>query len=543
VSLTGVLVRLKVRLLVNRIRSAPFGVVGLMLAGLAGLAAGIAGFAALAAIGLGAEAADQRRVLVLGANALVLAWALLPLATVGADETLDPSRLVMFPLRRGPLMRGQIAASLVGIAPLAAVLALAGVLVGFGGGGAVVVAVPAVVLAVLLAVVVSRTLTTAFAAALTTRRARDGAVVVASLLFVSVQALRFIHLDFTPAQWEGLTRVLRWTPPGMLGQSVADAGRGRWLLAGAGLVPAALLLPALVGLWGRLLERSLTVVSAGAGSARIGVRPRAASDRPALFPRWAPWLSMSATGAVAARELRYAWREPRRKAALLTRTLLAIGGPVWVLFQADRPTPAVVLTSAAVGYLAVFGSFNQFGFDGAALASDVVAGNRVADLVRGKNLALVIQSIPPVVACAVLLAALSGGWAFIPAALMLTVASTGAGLAVADVISVRMPTKVSTSGNAFGGALFGGSGGGGGQGCVAGVVVAVAVGVQALVSAPPALAMAIAGAHSAPAAALVGPFAVVYGYGIWRLGMRLTVAWAWWREPEILAAVDATRSG
>ncbi len=537
------MVRLKWRLLVNRIRSTSAGALGLAVGAIVGLAAAIGGFSLLAAVGFGGSAGDRRHVLVLGANALVIVWALLPLATVGTDETLDPARLVLYPLRRWPLVRGQVAASLVGIAPVATVIALLGVVVGFGGGGAFVIAVPAVVLAVLLAVVASRTLTTAFAAALTTRKARDAAIVLASLVFVAFQALRFVELPgVSNSEIDRFTDILRWTPPGMLGQAVADAGQGRWLVAGAGLVPAFAVAAGLCWLWSRLLERSLTVVTGGSSAPARQRRRQSRGRRPALYPRWVAWMPLTSVGAVAARELRYAWREPRRKAQLLTRTILAVGGPVWVAAQVGDPQPIVVLGAAAVGYLTVLGAFNQFGFDGAALASDVIAGNRIGDLIRGKNLALVVLSVPPVIVCAALLAAFTGGWTLVPAALLLSVASIGGGLGVANVTSVRLPQKIPSSPNGLGGGMFGG-GGGGGQGCVTSLTLTIALVVQLVVAAPPAVAVLIAAANSTAAALVVAPFAAAYGYGAWRLGVKVAVDWAWWREPEILAAIDPTRSG
>ncbi|MGH9184720.1 MAG: hypothetical protein ACRD0U_02715, partial [Acidimicrobiales bacterium] len=95
-SLPSVLVRLKLRLLMNRGRTAKGGWASATLGALAAVGAGLAGFLLVA---ISAEAADPRvgrDVLVLGASALLLGWTILPLVTFGTDETLDPSRLVLF---------------------------------------------------------------------------------------------------------------------------------------------------------------------------------------------------------------------------------------------------------------------------------------------------------------------------------------------------------------------------------------------------------------------------------------------------------------
>jgi len=49
---------------------------------------------------------------------LAVGWAVMPLFFPSGDETLDPSRLVMLPLRPRPLVSALLVASLVGIGPL-----------------------------------------------------------------------------------------------------------------------------------------------------------------------------------------------------------------------------------------------------------------------------------------------------------------------------------------------------------------------------------------------------------------------------------------
>ncbi|MGW4569048.1 transporter, partial [Streptomyces sp. NPDC004561] len=96
-------------------------------------------------------------VAVIGTAVLALGWAVLPLFFPTGDETLDPTRLVLLPLRPGPLVRALLAASLVGIGPLFTVLLLAGcALVPAHGAAGYAVAVVAVVLALLVCVALAR---------------------------------------------------------------------------------------------------------------------------------------------------------------------------------------------------------------------------------------------------------------------------------------------------------------------------------------------------------------------------------------------------
>ena len=538
--LTWVLVGLKVRLIRNRAVSTKNGWFALAMSMVVG--AGVAVVGLLVAVTTGASASDHARrvVLVLGPNVLVLAWALLPLGTFGSDETLDPGRLVLLPLRRRPLMRGLLAASFVGVAPLAAMAVTVGVVVAWGGPSVLAIAGPAGVLALLLAVALSRTLTTTLAAALSSRRSRDAAVVIGTLLAVSVQGLRFVSVSISTSLVDRFVDIGRWSPPGLLGEAVLHARDGRWGLAVAELLPAAVLVPVLVVAWGRALERSLTVVTSGSTATR---RRRRDDDgiHVALLPRWVPFLRPNALGAVVARDLRYSWRDPRRKSALLFRTILAVGGPIYALVRTTDPSPRLVLVAAGVGYLAVLNSFNQFGLDGGALWSDLAVGGRMRVLLLGKNVSSLVQVIPAVTVAAVILAAATGGWLYVPAAVLLATAAVAVGLGVADVVSVRKPFKIPETRNGFGGGALGS--GGGGQGLVTGLALFGATFLQLLLMAPVAVVTAIALAVG-PATLLVAvPLAVAYGYGLWRFALNRAVAYGWWREPELLAAVDPGRSG
>ena len=557
-SLTRVLVRLKVRLIANRAASTKGGRFSLVMSLLVGGGLGALGLVGGLAAGAAASDDARRAVLVIAPNLLVVGWALLPLASFGSDETLDPGRLVLYPLRRAPLMRGLLAASFVGAAPLAATAATAGVALGFGGLAGLLVAVPAGGLALLMAVALSRALTTSLAAALSSRRSRDAAVVVGSLLAVGVQGLRFVRLpSVSDPLVDQVVDVARWTPPGLLGQAVVEGRSGHWFLALADLLPALVVMPALVWLWGRSLERSLTVVVSGSTSTRSGRRSsgrrgpghrgpgqrragRRRSNRLALLPAWLPFITPTPWGAAAARDLRYSWRDPRRKSAVLIRTLLAIGGPVWLLVQSSDPSPRLVLLASLVGYLAVLGTFNQFGFDGGALWSDLAAGDRVRALLVGKNVSALVQVMPAVAVAAVILAAATGGWLYVPVALLLAVGGVGVGLGVADVVSVRMPFKMLDTRNPFGAGAFGA--GGGGQGFTAGLALFGASLLQNLLMAPVAIGTAVALWLGPGWLVAAAPLAVAYGYAIWRVALQMAVQHAWWREPELLAAVDPARS-
>ena len=135
----GVFVRLKLRLTANSLRGRPGRIVLFVLGVIAAGFFAIGGYAAFAVPGvLGSEWAAGM-VLPLGGAALVLGWLLLPLVFFGVDESLDPARFALLPLRRRTLITGLFAAALAGLPALATLAASAGMVdaaARLGGPGA-----------------------------------------------------------------------------------------------------------------------------------------------------------------------------------------------------------------------------------------------------------------------------------------------------------------------------------------------------------------------------------------------------------------------
>ncbi|MGW0900846.1 transporter, partial [Streptomyces goshikiensis] len=131
-------------------------------------------------------------VVVLLAALLAVGWAFMPLFFPTGDETLDPSRLVMLPLRPRPLVRALFASSLVGIGPLFTLCLAAGsaIAVARGPVGAL-AAVLATPLLLLGCVALARAVATANVRLLTSRKGRDLAVLSGLLIAVGGQAVNF----------------------------------------------------------------------------------------------------------------------------------------------------------------------------------------------------------------------------------------------------------------------------------------------------------------------------------------------------------------
>src|SRR3954462_14849746 len=132
--MVGVFVRLKLTLMRNGLRGGWQRRMGLILGAAAAVPLAIIGFVPLAASGHNGDV--NHEIAVLGCTGLFVCWISLPVLGFGSDETLDPSRLALLPLTRRQLMGGFLAASLVGIAPVATLLGMSGAAIGYTRSGA-----------------------------------------------------------------------------------------------------------------------------------------------------------------------------------------------------------------------------------------------------------------------------------------------------------------------------------------------------------------------------------------------------------------------
>lgn len=487
-----------------------------------------------AAVGVGVAVLGRRGDLGLGAlgiglTALVAGWALIPLIAFGIDETLDPARLRLLPLTRRQLFVGLSVTSVVGVAPLATALALAGVVAGLApaGPGALVVLL-AVIGHFALCVLASRALTTALASRLRSRRARDAATFLFALLGASVGLLGQLPrllLEADPGQ-DTLAALERWgeraslLPAGWAARAAVAGSQGRvleglaWFAALAGLC-------ALLGwVWMVALDRAAAQVSEGPGRGQD-------AD---LFPRLVRFLPRNRLGAAAARELRYAWRVPQLRIQWVFAVLaglVAIGSTV-VVDALDRPEAVLAATlPAAVQGLS---SLNLFGAD-RAVWQLVAAGSAGWRDLAGKNLAAVLVLVPVMLSTAVALAALTGGWALVPVAVASGLALLAVSSGVGDLASVLAPQRLPDSVvNPFAGAS--------GVGCATALIQLTAVTAIAALLTPVGLAVGLAAAFRPGLLPAAVTGAVLYGALVAGLGLTLAGRRLRNRGPELITALS-----
>ncbi len=523
-----VFARLKVRLVRNEWRRGPSARLGLVLSWIGAVLIG-------AAVGVLAATVDVSRPAVLRGYTLFaavggLACVIGPIMIAGVSEVIGPDHLRPYPLSRTQQVVGLLTSALIGPVPLAGALALLGAVAGIARAtGSVVstaVAGGAASTYLLGALAASRLPSVLLARVLNSRRGRDAALVLASLLGIGIYGIQFVVRaadKLTDATADRMVSVLRWLPPGALGRAASLAALGqdrlavRWL--GVGLAGLA----AVLVTWAVALRRMVGTVPTASTSRR------ALTDE-ALFDGFSAALPRTSIGAVAARDLRYQIRDPRRRVQAVTALLMGLVWPIVNNLHSGQGKARTVLFATAACWLVVFGATNQFGLDGRAAWFDLSSTTAPRRLFIGRNLALFVPGFSAAAVACLVLGGITGGWAYVPAAMAVSAAGMVAGLGGANLASVVAPLPVPEGSNPL-------KAGNTGQGCVSGLLYALALVLLTGLLAP--LVVGVAVFRRSPLACLaVGlvavPYAAVAWWGLTSWAARLLGR----RTPEILRAVD-----
>jgi ABC-2 type transport system permease protein len=383
--------------------------------------------------------------LTLGGAVIMLGWLFLPLVFFGVDDSLDPARFALLPLSRRTLLTGMFLASLVAV-PAAATLVATGGMVAtaarLGGPGAALAELVGVLLGLLLCAAWSRSVTSGFATALRSRRSRDLATLLLAVAAALIGPLQLLIVTSARgADWSRLrdvTAVVAWTPFGAPYSLGVDVAEGR-----AWAVPIKLLIvvAALSGLlwwWSTTLERAML------GAATAGGRERQRSGTPVrqLVFRWLP---RTRFGALTAREVRYWWRETRRRASLISFVVVGLFLPVMLALGGGGAGGLAIL----VGAISALGLANQFGYEGSAYAANVVAGVPGRLELWSRVAGYAVYIVPLLVAISVVLGVLDDDPARIPSRLGMLLAAFGTGIAVILTVSVRGAYALPETNNPF----------------------------------------------------------------------------------------------
>ncbi|MFB7082894.1 transporter [Streptomyces sp. NPDC056308] len=383
---------------------------------------------------------------ILMTGVLAVGWAVMPLFFPSGDETLDPSRLVMLPLRPRPLIAALLTASLVGIGPLFTLCLAAGsVFAAARGAGGAVFAVVAAPLTLVLCVALTRAVATANTRLLTSRKGRDLAVLSGLVIAVGFQVVNFGAQRLGQAgglsALEPAADVVRWLPPASAIGAVDSASQGSYGRAVVQLLLSVAGLFALLWLWQRSLVKLMTapdgstLAAAGTSREKAG---KGGSRLTALLPA-------GRTGTVMERSLRYIARDPKTKAAWVTALAIGLIVP---LLNAMQGTGSIYFACFAAGMLGIQ-MYNQFGQDTSAfwMVALTISSTRDAYLeLRARALALLLITLPYTIMVTVVTAAVLGDWGALPGAMGLSFALLGAMLATGSVASANFPYSIPQEG-------------------------------------------------------------------------------------------------
>ncbi|MFC5640569.1 transporter [Kitasatospora cinereorecta] len=516
------LVSLKLRLLRNGLRRSPERLVGYIIGSAFGLLVTAGITAGLLLLDDRTAAADAAAVLT---AALTVCWAALPLFLFSGDESADPTRLTMLPLRPRPMVAGTLLGALIGPGPILGLLLLAGAAAGATGGPAsIAAAVVGVPLTLVTLLTLSRAVAAANARLLSSRRGKDFAIFGGLLFAVLTQlgnlgmqsALRSpgTGVDLSPVR--PYAAVLRWIPPVSSLDAVRTAADGDWPLALLQLALTGALLAALLRWWLRSLTTLMVSHDASTQVATVGTRSGRAWR---LLPD-------NRTGAALQRHLRYAWREPRAKAAIFTS--IGMTGVFCALSVVQGWSSVYVLVMG--GLMLGLQSINLFGMDGSAfwmVAQTLATRQDARQELRGRAAAVLLYAVPVLLVLGPVLAAATGQWDALAPALGITLGALGAGVGLGVLLSVLLPYAMPVDASPMRSAAPGQSG----------VVLLNTFGAMlgvALLTLPLGGALLWFALADLPTWPLL-PLGLAYGAGLAALGLHLAARRLPGRVPEILA--------
>ncbi len=513
----SIFVRLKLRLLRNVLRTSH---------GLGVVAFTVLALGAGATIGLFANStSDTDRVIfspVFG-GILVITWLVGPILFGASDETIDTTRLALYPLDGDRLATGLAVSGLIGPGPIAAAVALAGVASRAPSIPSALLAAVAIAATLTLATVNSRLLLTALGSSLRKRRTRDLATVAAGLvvgaLGAASQILSATSDSINRATVATIADVVRLTPIGWSSDALGRASTGELLVPILELIATMALISLLVRLWGRVLSRALTEVTEADESNEVGTSMIRADAQPGFD---------NPLRVILRKERRYFSRHPRYRLQVVSQlTVLIVGGAPFLgaVVQGDK---AAVLLGSIPGLTAGVTGSNLLGPDGRSLWAEVVAMPSLTPLLRGRSLAFAFLGFVGAFIITLGSAIWTGGWQYFLPALACAIGMALTGSGVGSFTSVVAPALYPDDGspNPFATSTPG-------SGCFTAVFTFTGVGIGLVLIVPILIGMAGARDEAWVRLALL-PFAPTYGFVIWWLTTRAAGKRANRKQPELI---------
>jgi ABC-2 type transport system permease protein len=423
--MVATLVRLRFLLLFNTIKSSPWQIVATVAGALYGL--GILMVTIVALIGLSFGPPEIARVvIVLGGAALILGWTILPALTAGIDQTVDPARLVTFPIQLDTLLVSLTVSGVLGVPGIVtSIAALAAAATWWHSPLAAVVALICSAIGVLTAVVGSRMLIaigSRLSGGRRTREARSAVLIVFLLVLAPAvmfggQLVRQISADLPR-----IAEFVGFTPFGAIWAVPADVATGNFGRAGLEFLIGLTTLGVFVAVWryglGRALETPQRTSEASTSTRGLGLFAR--------FPG-------TSTGAVAARALTYWIRDPRYAQSLISIPVIPI--VIFFIAGAGENLAPLNLVGPVVALLLSLSIYTDISYDNTAYALHLQTGVSGRADRLGRVIALASFAVPVSLIATVATVWVVDTWYLLPALLGMTIAILLTGFAISSIVS------------------------------------------------------------------------------------------------------------
>ena len=433
------LVAVRLRSQLSALRSSPWAMAGYVILALmllplfAGLTVGLASLRFLP---------DARSPLMLVAGAvLVLVWTFGSVLFFAMDDSVSPQRLVLFPLRSRDLLVPLLVSDLLTLPGVFTLLVCCGFMIGWATDPLLTITgIASTALGVVTGMLAGRILVTSLSRWLAARRSRDLLYVVLLLGLIAISwggpllSRGMFNLDLNREAIELLGDAAGWSPMGWAWSLPADLAAGRSGVAALRLALALVLLAAMIWLWSRQLDRALTspLPSAGGGAPTVS----------------SPWLDRlfppNPAGAIAARNLRYLRRDPRRFASVL----VIMATPFFVVFmnmvRDEKLIPEFLwLVAALATWMGGISALQDTPMDGSALWLHAVSGIRGFEDRLGRLMANSLIYGGTFAMTMVLASTLLGAWGVFPFAFGLglgtLIANQGMSLLISSFLNGTAP--------------------------------------------------------------------------------------------------------
>ena len=486
-------------------------------------------------------------VLYLVLTATLLVWIVLPLLEFTANEGLDASKLVLFPLTRVELMASLLFSTLLDIPTIGLVLVLAAVIAGWAVSLPVALLASAAMLIFYIQVVgISQLVLALFMRILQGRRFRDLSIIIIALFTSSCYLIqqfvlggtRILHL-YNNLKSASFSPYLKWLPSGLAASSITQAVQGNWgtSLATLGLLVATSALT--LYLWQFVLQRSLSASEVGAARARRRRRQQTPVVTTAVLSAsasiWERFLPPQISS-LAIKELKYFWRDPQLKAMMFQSVIYVaifliapllnpnssrVGGAGYVLLI----TPMVVIL-----FMLTF-SLNILGLERQSLTTLFLFPVAPQRILWGKNLAVFTLGVVELIVLIAVGAFITHAWNFVLPVLVGGFAGMGVAMGCGNITSVYFPQYVRQRQRGFQA-----TGQPAQAGCLRAAMSFAMLIVAGILLIPVALALGLPFIFQAQWIWIITmPLTLIYGIAFHQIATRLVAPRMLERAPEILA--------